>query len=149
MKRGLVFGFVVLLMLGLSGCAHTLNANLIAAQNVNPNIYNRPSPVVVVLYQLKDINKFNGADFNSLYQNPQQALGGDFISAQQVEVAPGRTAVFKGKLDKKTKYLGVVAAYSNIDRAIWRQHVEFQSTWAKENLNIHVNRNNISIDYLM
>lgn len=149
MKRVFDFLIALLLIFGLSGCAHTLDAKLIAARDVNPNIYNKPSPVVVVLYQLKDIGKFDGADFNSLYQNPQQALGDDFVSMQQVEVAPGRTAVFKTKLDKKTKYLGVVAAYSNIDQAVWRQYVEFKSTWATENINVYVNRNRINIDYLL
>jgi len=154
MKGKYWFLLIVAAMMSLVGCAtilpsHKLNAKIIASNGVNPNEYGRPSPVVIVLYQLKNIKAFNSADFATLYENPSQALGGDFVSQEQVEVAPGETSVFKCKLDPKTQYLGVVAAFSQFDKASWRQYVQFQSTWAEESLIIHVNKNKINIDYLL
>jgi type VI secretion system protein VasD len=154
MQKKYYFLLILAAILGLGGCAaitpsHVLNAKVAASHDVNPNLYGRPSPVVVVFYQLKNVDAFNGADFDTLYQNPQQALGGDFVSQKQVEVAPGKATVIDWKLDPTTKYLGVVAAYSQLNNTVWRQYVQFQSTWAEESLVINVNRSKISIDYLL
>lgn len=145
---------MLLAVLALSGCAsilptHSVDATVTASTDVNPNIYGRPSPVVVVFYQLKNINKFNGADFATLYQNPQKALGGDYLGQQQIEVAPGESGEVEFNLDKKAQYLGVVAAYSNLDSAIWRKTVKFESTWAAEKFTVHVKKNRVTVDYLL
>ena len=154
MKQNCKILLTILLIMGLAGCAsilptHSVNATVVAATNVNPNIHGRPSPVVVTIYQLKGIGKFNAASFNTLYQNPSQALGGDYISQKQVEVAPGETQVLTDKLDPKALYVGVVAAFSDQNNATWRQSVKFQSTWATESLLIQVSKNRMKVDYLM
>ena len=154
MKRIYCLIFILFAAIGLSGCAsilpaHSVSASVSAANNANPNVNRQASPVVVMFYQLKGINAFNGSDFATLYQNPQQALGKDYISEGQVEVAPGQTVVYEDKLDPKATYLGIVAAYRNIGSSIWRRSVKFQSTWATETLKVHVGRNKVTVEYLL
>ncbi len=148
---------ILLVATGLSSCAifkpimpsHKLDAKVVATTNANPDINGRPSPVVVTIYQLKAVDAFNGADFATLYQNPKKALGDEYISQQRVEVAPGKSAVIKVKLDPKAQYIGAVAAFSSLHSTGWSKTLKFQSTWGEESVLIRVSKDKVHIDYLI
>jgi type VI secretion system protein VasD len=109
----------------LNGCAAQyptiLETKVSVSQDVNPNVLGQSSPIVVSLYQLANNITFNATDFMGLYQNAKGSLGEDFISQYQFEVAPGQYYNFSYKLDPKTRYIGIVAAYSQINKSAWRQ----------------------------
>ena len=42
-----------------------------------------PSPVVLVLYELAEPSGFEGAEFNQLFYNDQQTLGGEALIRQE------------------------------------------------------------------
>ncbi len=97
-----------------------INVEVIASLKVNPNNINRPSPIVVRLYELKSLTAFNSADFNALFNNDKALLGDDLIRQQQFILRPGGQKIYRNEPTDKAQYLGAIAAYRNIDRAVWR-----------------------------
>ena len=94
--------------------------NVTASAGVNPNANNRPSPVVVRLYELKASAQFESADFLSLYDKDQSVLGADIVSRDEFVLAPGDKKAITKPLVADTKFIGVVAAFRDLERARWR-----------------------------
>ncbi len=97
-----------------------------ASPEVNPSASNHPSPLLVRIYELKSAAGFNGADFMSLYQRDQAQLAADMIAKEEFILAPGETKSFAKTLAPETRFLGVVAAYRDIEHAKWRSVVPIQ-----------------------
>lgn len=122
----IVFGILVIAI--FSGCSTTSNprdfeSHVTVAPNVNPDHQGRPSPVSVKIYQLIDISGFQEADFFSLYDDGPKTLGKDLISVVERELQPGAIYEFTTVIDEDTRYIAVLAAFRNIERAQWRMAV--------------------------
>ena len=114
---------------GLAGCGmlskappkpSTLSINIVTSDNINPDARKRPSPVVVRVYELKSAAQFNGADFLSLYEKDQALLGADIVVRDEFVLRPGETKAINKLLAADTKFIGVVAAFRELERASWR-----------------------------
>ena len=66
------------------------------AKDVNPDLNERPSPVVVTIYQLSSRTIFDNQDFFSLYENAQTILGPDLLTKQELELQPEQEMVQEG-----------------------------------------------------
>ena len=91
-----------------------------ATAQVNPSASKRPSPILVRIYELKSAATFDAADFMSLYQRDQGELGGDLLAKEEFVLNPGETRTFAKTLAPNTRFLGVVAAYRDLEHAKWR-----------------------------
>jgi type VI secretion system protein VasD len=80
----------------------------------------------VRIYELKSAAGFNSADFMSLYQRDQAQLAADMIAKEEFVLAPGETKTFAKTLAPDTRFIGVVAAYRDIEHAKWRSVVAVQ-----------------------
>ena len=97
-----------------------------ASAKVNPSASKRPSPVLVRVYELKTAAAFNAADFMSLYQRDKAELGADLLGKDEFVLAPGESRTFAKTLDLDTRFLGVLAAYRDVEHAQWRSVVPVQ-----------------------
>lgn len=101
-----------------------VNASITVSSLVNPDIDNRASPIVVRMFELKGLGAYNESDFYGLFENYQSVLGGDLLGSEQFHLKPGETQRLK---QKKTvagvEYIAVIAAYRDINQAIWRDHL--------------------------
>jgi type VI secretion system protein VasD len=124
-------GMFILLLLGISaltlvGCAGggphptLIQATIVAAPGINPNAAGQPSPLVIRLYELKTTGSFEGADFFTLFDKEAATLGPDLLAREELDLRPGTTRSVVRKAAPDTQYLGVVAAYRDLDRAHWR-----------------------------
>lgn len=119
-----VLAIVSVAMLG--GCASAppppapMTCTVEAAADVNPTISKRPSPLLVRLYALKSAAAFNSADFIALYQHDQTELASDLTSKDEYTVAPGEHRSCSKLLTSDTRFIGVVAAYRDLEHATWR-----------------------------
>ena len=95
-----------------------------AAEDINPDISGRPSPLVVRIYSLKSDNLFNNSDFFALYQKDRTILGDTLTSREELEISPGDSMELEKEYDLKTTHVGVLAAYRDLDNAIWRGSIE-------------------------
>jgi type VI secretion system protein VasD len=124
-----IAGFIV--AAGVAGCAGgpkpaIVNAVIEASPTVNPSVSSRPSPLVIRVYELKSPTAFNSADFMSLYQRDQAELGADLVSKEEIVLQPGEKRPMTKTLAVGVRFVGVLAAYRDVDRAQWRSVVPVQ-----------------------
>lgn len=93
---------------------------LSAAADLNPSPTQRPSPLVLRIYELRSDAAFNKADFIALYQSEQATLGADLVLKDEFVLAPGESRPYQRTLSIETRWLAVFGAYRNVERAVWR-----------------------------
>ncbi len=104
--------------------ATVVQASFEAAANVNPDSNGRASPVVVHFFELKSPAAFEGADFFSLFEREKETLGADLVAREELLLTPGGKQQLERRLDPATRYVAVIAAFRDLDRAKWRAYVE-------------------------
>ncbi|WP_413403545.1 type VI secretion system lipoprotein TssJ [Pseudoalteromonas sp. KJ71-7] len=107
------------------------------SKNVNPDTSERPSPVVMKIFELSSRTIFDTQDFFSLYDTPEKILGPDLLKKDELELQPDSVQQYKMSLNRNTRYVGVVVAYRNIDQARWRAVIEVDPT-GYDDININV-----------
>jgi type VI secretion system protein VasD len=115
----------------LSACAGppkpaSVTGTIQASAQINPSASKRPSPLLIRVYELKSEAAFNASDFMSLYQRDQAALAADLLAKEEYVLDPGETKTFAKTLSPDTRFLGIVAAYRDIEHAKWRSVVAIQ-----------------------
>lgn len=114
----------------LIGCAPgtpkdvKLSGILVAATDINLDSEGRPSPIVVRIYQLQSAVKFNNADFFSVYDDAAGVLGADLIAFDEFTLRPGQSIDYQAQFKPAAKFVGVIAAFRNINSAQWRADLE-------------------------
>jgi type VI secretion system protein VasD len=117
--------------LALGACASgpkptPVNGSIAASATVNPSVSHRPSPLLLRVYELKAPTAFNTADFVSLYQRDQAELGADLVAREEFTLSPGETKPWSKTLAPETRFVGVFAAYRDLEHARWRAVVPVQ-----------------------
>jgi type VI secretion system protein VasD len=115
--------------------------SIAVSADVNPDAQNRPSPIVIRVYQLKDDAAFKGADYFALYDKEQATLAAALVSRVEFELAPGERHMADFSLSPDTRFIGVAAAYRDIRNAEWRA----QSGSADKGVADLVKKNQIAI----
>lgn len=123
----------VLLLAALAGCGGapkpkptTLAGTVAAAPGVNPNVSQRPSPLLLRVYELRSATAFGAADFVSLYQRDQAELGADLVGREELTLSPGEQRPLNRTLAPETRFIGVFAAYRDVEHARWRSVLAVQ-----------------------
>jgi type VI secretion system protein VasD len=140
----------------LTGCksappkAQVVKLTVAASADVNPDAQNRPSPIVVRIYQIKDDAAFRDADFFALYDKEQSTLSASLVSREEFEVAPGQQTVVDYQVSLDAKFIGVAAAYRAIQDAVWRTEIGSQdkglAVIAKKNkITVSAGRNGVAV----
>jgi type VI secretion system protein VasD len=91
-----------------------------ALRDINRDGEGRPSPLMVRVYQLRELAAFNGADFFQLFQDEKSILGADLAGKQEFIVRPGEKRELSIDAKPDTTAVGVFAAYRNLDSVQWR-----------------------------
>lgn len=95
-------------------------AEIIVSSGVNPDQNDRPSPVVLRIYELKSLGKFKSADFYGLLNDDDALLGKDLVHREVMHVKPGMKQPYHRTVTTDTEHIGVVAAYRDINNAVWK-----------------------------
>jgi type VI secretion system protein VasD len=123
--RGVVPWLLVACSIALTGgCGSApplLQGSIKADPTINPDLHGRPSPVVVRVYELKSLEAFNGADFFSLFDKESETLGSELVGREEYDLRPAETRPYKRQLQPDTKFIGVVAAFRDLENSRWRQ----------------------------
>lgn len=117
----LVVIFVLFCVSLTGGCSKPRVELAVASQpNVNPDHSNRPSPVIVKIYELRNDLAFKQAEFTTLFDAPIQVLGADLIAADELVFIPGEARRVAYQPNPNTRFVGIVAGFRQMDRALWR-----------------------------
>jgi len=113
------------ILVTVAGCSSapkvtSVSGNVVAATDLNPSVSQRPSPLLLRIYELKSAAAFNQADFMALYQGDSAALGAEMVAREELTVQPGESRPLNRPLNADTRFVGVFAAYRNLEKARWR-----------------------------
>ncbi len=116
----------------LTGCSSTPKPPIaMISLNVQPNINPFPAsttetktpearPVVIRFYELTSLAAFSSADFFSVFNDYKTTLGNELITSEEFRLVPGHKQKFNRALNIDTHYVGVVAAYKDLEQSQWR-----------------------------
>ncbi|WP_269584527.1 type VI secretion system lipoprotein TssJ [Roseibium sp. Sym1] len=119
------------LLAGLAACSRVppptpIKVQLQADEYTNPNENGDPSPVVVRVYQLKEVTAFQNAEYFDLADNDKKVLGGDLIGVQEYEMTPGKSQDYNRDVSSEATHIGVIASFRDIENAQWRDSIELK-----------------------
>lgn len=97
-----------------------LEIRIATSTDLNPDIEGRPSPAVLHILQLTDVDEFNRADYFALTRGDAATLGGDVLSKTEIVLTPGVSTETRMELHPQAAHLGFVAGFRDIDNARWR-----------------------------
>ena len=122
----------------------TAKIHMIVSEQVNPDIDERPSPIMIRIYELKSLGKFEEADFYKLFENYDSQLGPELIASEQYNLKPGEMSVIEREFSADTRYIGVAGAFRDINQAIWKDTIELKDEKTIDLL-IFIEKLNISV----
>ncbi len=152
-SRSITLIIALLMTAVISGCfskdpppapATIINAEVLASDVINPDGEGRPSPIVVRLYELKNLGTFNTIEFFPLYNEEAATLGDDLVYREEFSLIPGGKKLYTRTPAADTQYLAVIAAFRNIDQATWKAAVPIPAERIT-NLIIQLDRLSVSI----
>ena len=119
----------IMALLFLVGCASTpkppvAQISLNVQPTINPftdgAIEPKARPVVIRVYELSSLAAFNTTDFFSVFNNYKDVLDTELLNSEEFQLSPGDKLKFNRELDFDTRYVGVVAAFRDLEHAQWR-----------------------------
>lgn len=117
--------FVMLLMgLFLSSCSSVVSVKIDNIKNSNLNSRNDDVPLTVIVYQLKDVNKFIKASDLELINREDALLGRDKIDSIRLQIAPKDNIIAFKIIDEEVPYIGILVLFANNTKKVTK-------TWAK------------------
>lgn len=96
-----------------------LAVSIVAGDDLNPDLDGRPSSVTLVLVQLRSAEAFARADYFAVFDAANASLAGEVVNREQLTLQPGEKRTLVVQLAPEARYLGVAAAYRDIERATW------------------------------
>ena len=67
-------------------------------------------------------------DSTTVADTPEEILGPDLLKKDELELQPGSKLEYKMSLNRNTRFIGVVLAYRDIEKARWRSVIEVDPT---------------------
>ena len=98
----------------------TLHLTLQAQPGLNPDNTGLPNPVQAHVFLLRTSEAFTNTDYFQFADKEKTVLGPDLLAQRDEFMHPGQTKQLTVAIPKDTKFIGVSAAYRNIDQAMWR-----------------------------
>ncbi len=120
--------FLIMLIMGgvMVGCGSgvkDVRVTLLPTNRLNPDESGGPLSVIVRVYQLKNRERFERADFRALWKNDEKVLEGDLLERKEVTVYPETKTSVELQVDQKkgVQFLGVMALFRKPEGELWRQ----------------------------
>ena len=102
-----------------------VKTEITAAADLNPDRNGRPSPVVLLMFQLKTLDGFQNADFFSLFDPDAKIIAADMVGKRtEMTFQPGEVRPLEAEFDEEARYIGFVAAFRDVEKAQWRGYVQ-------------------------
>ena len=143
----LVCGALVAFMLGCAPAPKkpsVADVAVIVAKDVNPDTNGRPSPIIVRTYELKSLAAFDAAHVYGLLERDKEVLGGDLLARDELPLKPGERRDMKKTLQPDTRFLGVTAAFRDVEHSKWRATTPLPVKELTQ-VEIRLDRNDVSV----
>ncbi|WP_194436120.1 type VI secretion system lipoprotein TssJ [Vibrio fluminensis] len=101
-----------------------VTVNLLAQDEINKFEDELARPVIVRLYQLRDVGTFEQADFVTIYESGDSVLASSMVDSKILSpVLPGERRSFTIEVQQETKFLAVFAEFANYEVATTKASV--------------------------
>src|SRR5262245_27805218 len=98
---------LLLIPIAHAGDTVTGKTQLTTVAGLNHDYRGRPSPCVLIVFQLSAADAFNNADFFALYDPKAPALTGTLVARNQITLQPGETRLAEEmEFDEDARYVG-------------------------------------------
>lgn len=117
---------------------------------LNPDESGKPLSVVIRVYQLTSLERFSSIDADTLWDDPQKALGNTLLENREITLLPGMGQVDKWPLNKAAGYVGVAAFFRAEENSRWKVAFDAESLrkegiwFSSDGLRVLVDNNTVS-----
>lgn len=130
MKKIIPLYITLFMLILFSGCAEKpthLELVLKSSSDLNPDINQVPSPLMVTFYELKSAEKFIKYDYWTLLDKSGENLKDDLVSQVKHIIVPSEEQNYKIVFSDNTKFLGVICNFRNIDnKFVWKYVINLE-----------------------
>ncbi|MGP2658164.1 type VI secretion system lipoprotein TssJ [Malaciobacter sp. WC5094] len=130
----------VIIAIGLVGCSSKpthLELVVNSTNDLNPDINNVSSPLMLTFYELESAENFMKYDYWTLMQESGKNLNRDLISQSKHVITPHQKQTYKIVFNDNAKFLGVVGQFRNIKNK-WKYVINLEEdTYNFSELEIH------------
>lgn len=91
-----------------------------SSEQLNQDANHRSLPVVARVYQLKNTQQFNAANFNLLWKNDHKALGSDLLSKEEFVIRPGEKKTITINRQEDAEYVAILGLFRDYKKGEWR-----------------------------
>ena len=107
--------------------AETLAASGKQTAEPEPDVDPDATPIAFKIIQLKDNSLLLQADYESLFADIEQTLGTTYLGHDDYVLLPSEFSyIAPTEIAEKTRYIGVAAAYNDIDAAEWKALIKIK-----------------------
>ncbi|WP_232284206.1 type VI secretion system lipoprotein TssJ [Photobacterium sp. SKA34] len=156
MKSSSLFHMVFIFALTLMGCSSkydpasepsTITISMVSTDSINTNGNDEASPVELKVFELEDDSMFNSASYDQLAFEYKKALKSNYVDVYDYVVLPNKFKfVEEMKLDEDTRYIGVMALFSDSDNSDWKKSVKVKTLGRDYHLLIYLKDNQVVLD---
>jgi type VI secretion system protein VasD len=169
-NRLLKICFCLVLLFNLSGCETTkkifevisdpnvpvgypsdnpteVTLTFLSDEDINQNQEGEATPIELQVIYLNEDSHFLSANYDQLLiEGPEKTLGKNYIDHQDYTLLPDQYKILPSfQLSEKTRFIGVVAHYGDIDNSYWADVAEVEAIGKKATFLIHIKTNEVSI----
>lgn len=140
----ILFSAVFLLL--FSACSSTTSVKINNIENSNLNNRFDDVPLTIIVYQLKDIKKFEEANDLDLATREDGVLGKDKVDSIKLQIAPKDNIIAVKIKDKEVLYVGVFALFSNPAKKItkaWAKIEDASGFWGNKTLKFEITKEGV------
>lgn len=124
-----------------------LTYSILALDEVNPNLEGKPSPLAFQVFELEDDSKLLAADYDSLIEDHEDALGTNYVDHSDYTMLPGQFKFIEPKaIDEDTRYIGVMAQYGDPEVSQWKKVIKIKSIGREYHLLILLKEQEVILD---
>lgn len=121
---------------------------LIGEDFINLNFDGDSTPVLIEVVQLRDDARFLAADYDSLLANLEGGvLAKTYLDHDEYWIKPSANQhVEKIEISPKTRYLGVIGHYADIDNVLWKKIIRINAFGEQSKILILAKENEIRVE---
>lgn len=127
--------FLLLIVLIFSACSSKVDVKINNHEESNLNNRQDDVPLTIIVYQLKDIKKFEQASDIDLFAREDSILGKDKIDSIKMQIAPKDDVVAVNVEDEEVPYIGILVFFANNDKKTtkaWAKTSQASGFWFKD-----------------
>ena len=139
---------ILILCLLFVSCSNTVSVRISNIEKSNLNNRSDDVPITLVIYKLKNIEKFKETSDRDLTTREDGALGKDKIDSIRLQIAPKDEIIAIKVKDKEVPYIGILALFANNTKKvtkIWAKTKDASGFWNKKILKFKITQEGIQI----